>query len=179
MFRTPLIMGGAVLLCVVAAGCSPVILDGGPPIASFSGAAPSPTPEPVVEHVAVHNDRIELDDEIRFDLGTAKIDPSSYELINELFSTIAAHPEIEQVSIEGHTCNIGSAEANEKLSQRRADAVRKALVERGMAPERLVSVGYGESRPIADNDSETGREANRRVEFHVVSRGSDGGKATP
>jgi len=172
-------MGGAILLCVTAAGCSPVVLDGGPPIASFSGAAPSPTPEPAVEHVALQADRIELDDEIRFGLGTAKIDPSSYALINELFTTIAAHPEIEQVSIEGHTCDIGSAAANERLSQQRADAVRQALVDRGTAPERLVSIGYGESRPIADNDSETGREANRRVEFHVVSRASDGGSATP
>ena len=73
-----------------------------------------------------------------------------------------------RLEIATHTDAKGDSEINQRLSQRRADAVRKRLVHNGVAAEQLVAVGYGESQPIADNDSSEGRKANRRVEFRVL-----------
>jgi outer membrane protein OmpA-like peptidoglycan-associated protein len=76
-----------------------------------------------------------------------------------------------QVTIEGHTDDRGSANLNQALSQRRAEAVRQALVEEGVDPGRLNAVGRGEDRPVAGNDSADGRARNRRVEI-VIGKGS-------
>jgi outer membrane protein OmpA-like peptidoglycan-associated protein len=72
------------------------------------------------------------------------------------------------VVVEGHTDYIGSDQYNQKLSERRANAVRRYLVERGIAPSRIRVVGYGEKRPIADNKTKEGRAINRRAEFEVT-----------
>jgi outer membrane protein OmpA-like peptidoglycan-associated protein len=79
------------------------------------------------------------------------------------------YPE-RSVRIEGHTDSVGSDETNQALSERRADAVRDALVAQNAPSERIDTVGYGESRPIASNDNVAGRQQNRRVEI-VVSEG--------
>ena len=73
-----------------------------------------------------------------------------------------------RLEIATHTDAKGDSEINQRLSQRRADAVRKRLVQNGIAAEHLEAVGYGETQPIADNDSSEGRKANRRVEFRVL-----------
>lgn len=73
-----------------------------------------------------------------------------------------------RLEIATHTDSKGDAEINQRLSQRRADAVRKHLVQSGVAAQQLVAVGYGESQPVADNASSEGRKANRRVEFRVL-----------
>ena len=73
-----------------------------------------------------------------------------------------------RLEIASHTDAKGDSEINQRLSQRRADAVRKRLVQNGVAAGQLVAVGYGESQPIADNDSSKGRKANRRMEFRVL-----------
>ncbi|MCK0169145.1 OmpA family protein [Jannaschia sp. S6380] len=72
--------------------------------------------------------------------------------------------------IGGHTDSQGREEMNLSLSQQRADAVRAALISRGVSPRQLVSEGYGETQPIADNDSEEGRETNRRITFTLLGR---------
>jgi outer membrane protein OmpA-like peptidoglycan-associated protein len=72
------------------------------------------------------------------------------------------------VTVEGHTDSIGSDQYNQKLSERRATAVRKYLIERGIASSRIRVVGYGEQRPIADNKTREGRAINRRAEFEVT-----------
>lgn len=69
--------------------------------------------------------------------------------------------------IEGHTDNVGSEESNLDLSQRRADSVRSYLIRRGIGAARLSTSGLGEGSPIADNDSVTGRQQNRRVEVII------------
>ena len=76
------------------------------------------------------------------------------------------------IHIVGHTDAIGSDEANQILSEGRANAVRASLVERGVAPERITTEGKGEKEPVADNDTEEGRQLNRRVEFTIT--GTDG-----
>lgn len=76
-----------------------------------------------------------------------------------------------RIRIEGHTDSTGSANLNQSLSQRRADAVRQALVEEGVPASRMEAVGFGQDRPVADNRSEEGRSRNRRVEVVVLSGG--------
>ena len=67
-------------------------------------------------------------------------------------------------SIEGHTDSDGSNESNQKLSEDRANAVRNALIEKGVKPENLVAVGFGETKPIASNKTKEGKAQNRRTE---------------
>ena len=72
------------------------------------------------------------------------------------------------VEVAGHTDAKGDSEINLKLSQRRADVIAKYLVNHGVAAEKIVARGYGETQPIADNETADGRKANRRIEFRVL-----------
>lgn len=74
-----------------------------------------------------------------------------------------------KVEIEGHTSSEGSEELNQKLSEERANAVRTYMIQKGISPERVTAVGYGPSRPKADNATEAGRKANRRIEIRVLN----------
>jgi outer membrane protein OmpA-like peptidoglycan-associated protein len=80
---------------------------------------------------------------------------------------LSANPS-SPVTVEGHTDSIGTDQYNQKLSERRANAVRKYLIEKGIASSRIQVVGYGEQRPIADNKTDEGRAINRRAEFEVT-----------
>ena len=73
------------------------------------------------------------------------------------------------IRITGHTDNVGTDEANQKLSEGRANAVKKELIRRGVDPDRMEAEGKGESEPVATNDTEEGRQLNRRVEFTITS----------
>jgi outer membrane protein OmpA-like peptidoglycan-associated protein len=81
---------------------------------------------------------------------------------------LLSHPELQKLRIEGHTNDQGDAAYNLDLSQRRAEAVVKYLVGRSVARERLEPRGFGQTRPIAGNDTREGRAKNRRVEFIIV-----------
>lgn len=119
-----------------------------------------PTPD---ECVARLNGVLEAK-KITFDPGSATFDVSG---IAQLDLLAEAFTDCEYVAMEigGHTDSQGGEEMNRGLSQQRADAVRNALIDRRVPPGILTSVGYGETQPIADNDSEDGREANRRIAF--------------
>ena len=80
---------------------------------------------------------------------------------------LAEHPKVN-ISIEGHTDNTGSDATNQKLSEQRAEAVKAYLVGKGIAPERLTTVGYGASAPRGDNKTKAGKASNRRVEFKMI-----------
>jgi outer membrane protein OmpA-like peptidoglycan-associated protein len=101
---------------------------------------------------------------ILFESNKAVIKPESEAILIQAYNALNENTEIE-VEIGGHTDAVGSDAANDRLSQRRADSVRQWLVNKGVAPNRLRSVGYGESRPIATNETEEGRALNRRIEF--------------
>jgi outer membrane protein OmpA-like peptidoglycan-associated protein len=101
---------------------------------------------------------------INFDTGKATIKPDSDRTLDSAASALKAAPNLK-VEVGGHTDKVGSAPANEKLSDDRAKAVMAALVKRGVAANRLTAKGYGQSSPIADNRSEDGRAKNRRVEL--------------
>ena len=79
-----------------------------------------------------------------------------------------AHPEISKIQIEGHTDNIGGPQFNMTLSESRAQSVRSALIERGVKPERLTAIGFGEDVPLDNSGTESSRERNRRVEFIIT-----------
>ncbi|MDH3642948.1 MAG: OmpA family protein [Gammaproteobacteria bacterium] len=103
---------------------------------------------------------------VAFKTGRAELDESSYPML-AMVASIARACETN-LEIAGHTDSVGHAAINQKLSQRRADAVRKYLVQSGVNPGRLKANGYGETQPVADNGSESGRKANRRIEFRVL-----------
>jgi outer membrane protein OmpA-like peptidoglycan-associated protein len=74
-----------------------------------------------------------------------------------------------KVEIEGHTSSEGSDELNQTLSEERAASVRAYMINKGISPDRVTAVGYGSSRPKADNATEAGRKANRRIEIRVIN----------
>ncbi|MFH1754977.1 MAG: OmpA family protein [Candidatus Latescibacterota bacterium] len=103
-----------------------------------------------------------------FEFNRSGLLPASELILNSLGIVLARHAEI-RIEIGGHTDSTGPEEYNMKLSQARADAVREYLLAKfAIDPARLTTRGYGESQPIADNGSPTGRALNRRVEFIVV-----------
>ena len=101
---------------------------------------------------------------VSFASNSAELTVASYAVLNKVAESLVAYPEV-RVEIQGHTDRTGSAEYNLDISGRRADAVRVYLIGQGIAASRLTSVGYGETRPIASNDTRAGRAANRRVEL--------------
>lgn len=107
-----------------------------------------------------------MKERVTFKKGKADLSDGSYPLLGMLAS-IARNCDA-RLEVASHTDAIGDAVINMKLSQRRADAVRKYLVQSGVDPEQVEAKGYGETQPIADNSTEEGRTANRRVEFRVI-----------
>lgn len=104
---------------------------------------------------------------IEFDTAKATIQAGSLPILDEVAQLILANPDISLVTIEGHTDNRGSTAMNNKLSQDRADSVKRYLVEQGVTENRLSARGFGPARPIETNATADGRQKNRRVEFHV------------
>ena len=105
---------------------------------------------------------------INFKTGSADILPGSYVLLDRAAKVLQDYPDVK-LEISGHTDNRGKADYNRDLSQRRADAVKTYFVTRGVASERLQSIGYGLTRPIANNKTQSGRATNRRTEFRLIN----------
>lgn len=128
---------------------------------------PAPPPEPVAEVVA---DTIELRESVQFETGSPILLDRSKQVLDEVAQVMTAHPGLKVIEIRGHTDGDGSTRANQKLSDRRAAAVRTYLIDHGIAKERLRSKGFGESQPLADNATHEGRSQNRRVELQILER---------
>jgi len=101
---------------------------------------------------------------IRFDVNKATLKPESMGVINEIYQLMGEHPELK-FSVEGHTDSDGETDFNQTLSEQRAETVRTKLVEMGIDPARLATKGFGETIPVAPNDTPEGKATNRRVEF--------------
>lgn len=112
--------------------------------------------------------KIEIKQKVFFSTGRARIRRRSYPLLQEVAAVLKANPSM-MVVVEGHTDSVGSSTTNLRLSQRRADAVRTFLVERGIEADRLTAIGFGEEKPIDSNRTRRGRERNRRVDFTITA----------
>lgn len=113
--------------------------------------------------------------DVLFDTGKSQLKSGSERSLQKLTQFLRANPK-RSVSVEGFTDSVGSEEYNQQLSERRANAVREALIGQGVEPDRISASGYGKAFPVAGNETPTGRQLNRRVEI-VVS--DDNKKITP
>jgi outer membrane protein OmpA-like peptidoglycan-associated protein len=107
--------------------------------------------------------------DVLFDTGSAALKAGSYDEMTRVAQVLNQYPETT-IMIAGHTDSTGSETQNQQLSERRAMAVKNALSGQGVDPARMSAVGYGESKPIADNNTESGRQTNRRVAITVAPR---------
>ncbi len=130
-------------------------------------AEPAAPPKPQL--VSVKKDRIEITQQVRFDTNKASIQAASDELLDQIANAIISNG-IKKVRIEGHTDNVGKKETNLQLSSSRARSVAEALTKRGVSSEVLLSVGFGDTRPIAPNLTKQGKALNRRVEFIILEQ---------
>ena len=105
-----------------------------------------------------------LGSDLMFDIGQAKLKPGGRRAIGNLARFMRQYPE-RKIVIEGFTDSSGTPEANQRLSERRASAVRETLVREGIEPGRIVARGLGAGYPVASNDDASGRQLNRRVEI--------------
>lgn len=153
-----------------------------PPPPATSAPAPEPTPSatasaaPAVKatkNVTLEGHQVKIPGEIEFDSGKATIreSQSSTDVMNTLKEFLDQNPGVTKLQIEGHTDNQPLKDktmTNLKLSQERADNVIGWLVAKGIKKDRLVGVGFGDTKPREKNDTDAHRQANRRTEFHVL-----------
>jgi len=130
-----------------------------PPAPAPPPAAVEPPPVVVAEKIVLRG--------VNFDFDKSGIRPDAAVILDEAVSMLSGAPD-KQIRIEGHTCSMGPDAYNQGLSERRAASVRKYLADHGIAASRLSSIGFGESNPIASNDTREGRALNRRVELQVL-----------
>jgi OOP family OmpA-OmpF porin len=161
-----------------------------PPPPPPPAAPPPPPPNPDLDGDGVLNERdkcpntrpgavVDLDgceveavielDGVNFDFDKATLRPEAKAVLNEAAALLSKHDRVV-VEIAGHTDSMGSEEYNQGLSERRAASVKDYLTSKGVKATHLTAKGYGESRPVASNDTEEGRAENRRVEMIVLDR---------
>ena len=109
---------------------------------------------------------ITLQGDVTFDTNSATVNPGLLSEIDRISQIMIQYPQT-RIRVEGHTDSTGKLAYNQQLSLRRADAVKNLLVQRGVAPSRISSTGYGPSQPVATNDTAVGRRMNRRVEIKI------------
>ncbi len=107
--------------------------------------------------------------DVHFDTNKATLKPSSYKSLNELAEFMLLKKTLK-IELAGHTDSDGDPEINLKLSQRRAETVRSYLIKKGVPANRLTAKGYGETQPIADNTTSTGKQLNRRTEVRIIEQ---------
>lgn len=120
--------------------------------------------------IVVTKEKIELREEVFFDTGKATIKSDSFGMLNEVAGILKDNPDITLLSVEGHTDSRGSEAANLKLSDARAASVRQYLIDKGVEANRLVSVGFGESKPVVKGNNEAAWAKNRRVDIVIKER---------
>lgn len=105
--------------------------------------------------------------DVMFDVDSAVLKVGAYEEIDRVAQVLNKYPQT-RIRIEGHTDSTGTEDYNLELSDKRAQAIKNALIVRNVDPARLQTVGFGEAKPVAGNDTETGRQMNRRVKIVII-----------
>ena len=126
----------------------------------LGAALASPSEE---THQSGHGTTLIVND-VLFDFEKAELHSGADKIVSRAVDYLRSNPESE-VTIEGHTDHIGPKSYNQKLSEKRAKAIANALKENGISADRISTVGYGETKPLASNDTVDGRRTNRRVEL--------------
>lgn len=127
-------------------------------------------PVPKQTLVVLRKEKIEIKKQVHFATGSDVILPDSAPLLDQIAALILENDRLKKIRVEGHTDDQGDDAFNLNLSDRRAKSVMRALLERGVPPERLGAVGFGEAKPIGDNKKPAGRAQNRRVEFMIEAQ---------
>ena len=120
--------------------------------------------------VTIAGGKIELPENINFDTGSERIAGRSEALMDRIADKMKSNPQVKRIRIEGHTDDVGGSKKNMELSQARAEAVRNFLIRKGVEPDRLQAVGYGDTRPLDKRKTADARAKNRRVEFIIVEQ---------
>ncbi|HEV7230063.1 MAG TPA: OmpA family protein [Bacteroidia bacterium] len=117
--------------------------------------------------IKILRDQVTRLDNVTFESGKANLRPESNKALNDLAEFMARKKNIK-IEIAGHTDNVGDKDANQKLSQERAASVKAYLVKKGISTDRVIAKGYGDTQPMADNDTPEGKQKNRRTEIRVL-----------
>lgn len=120
-------------------------------------------PRPALEAALLEGNSFRFEN-LNFQTASAELESGTEQELNDLAQLLKTQTQIE-IRIEGHTDKVGDTAVNQKLSENRARTVYQFLIDQGIAPQRLSYQGFGESRPVADNESDEGRQENRRVEI--------------
>lgn len=160
-----------VAVALLASGCAQLGLGGGAKESFDTMNVTATRPPPGPDKVILTPSHIAITDKVQFETGKADVKPESFALLDEVVAVMKSNPQIEIVEVGGHTDSTGSADFNRTLSQQRAESVMKYLAGKGIAKGRLTAKGFGPDVPVADNATDPGREANRRVEFLITKQG--------
>jgi OmpA-OmpF porin, OOP family len=147
------------VLAFALAGCSTMSKNEPPPAVEPVAVAPPPAYVPVPEKIVING--------VNFDFDKSTLKPVARDILDHAVTVIQPSAS-SRFRISGHTDSVGSDAYNQGLSERRAKSVGDYLVEHGVQAQRLDAVGYGESRPVATNDTVEGRAKNRRVEIDPI-----------
>lgn len=139
------------------------------PKPEVKASEPVPLAAPVAPAAPVVLHKVSLDAEALFDVNSAEIKPAAKASLDKLVTTLKQFRRADQFVLTGHTDSTGSAAYNQRLSERRAEAVKAYLVEHGIPAEMITAEGQGESEPVASNATREGRQQNRRVEIRVIA----------
>jgi OmpA-OmpF porin, OOP family len=129
-----------------------------------------PSPEGTVEFeykLIINPPKTYTLNNVFFDTGKSTLKPESSKELNELAEYMILKKNLS-IEIAGHTDNVGNKDANMKLSQERANSVRQFLIKKGIAGERVIAKGYGDTQPVADNTTDEGKQKNRRTEVRSI-----------
>jgi OOP family OmpA-OmpF porin len=116
----------------------------------------------------IEQGQIKILERVEFENNSSKLRPESERVLNAVLDVMKAHPEFSKLGVQGHTDNRGAAGYNKRLSEQRASSVVTWLAGHGLERKRLSAAGFGMEKPIDSNDTDDGRQNNRRVEFHIL-----------
>ncbi len=177
-FVAPLLSSMLVSASLLAAGCQASLTMGSeqpkPAPAPTPAPTPAPAPAPVhklggMQRIHLTGLKVDLPGPVVFETGSDKLKPESEPVLAVVQQFLTENPNVNLLRIEGHTDNDGKPDANMDLSKRRSLSVAHWLTGKGIDCKRLIPVGFGQTKPIADNNTPEGKAQNRRVDFIKAS----------